>query len=185
VSVSAKSSCFLDVDDILDVKKGAICKLWAVCIICFVFMIAEIVGGIWAGSLAILTDAAHLGSDVSGFLISIMSIYIAQRQATSTMNYGWHRAEIIGALASVLIIWGLTIWLIQEAVKRIVNPQPIEGLIMLITAIGGLLCNIIMALVLQGGDGTEPPRAKKKENEGEQEPKKKRKKPEPKKGKGD
>jgi len=80
---------------------------------------AEIVGGVIANSLAILTDAAHMFSDFCGFFISIASIQIGRRPSTKTHSYGYHRAEIIGALVSVVLIWGLTIWLLVEAVERL------------------------------------------------------------------
>ena len=80
--------------------------------ICFVFMIVEIVGGIMAHSLAILTDAAHLFSDIAGFLISIFAIYLGRKKATVEFSYGWNRAEIIGALMSIVLIWVLTVYLV-------------------------------------------------------------------------
>lgn len=91
-------------------------KLLIVSILCISFMIVEIIGGALAHSMAIMTDAAHLLSDFSGFLISIFSIWIGTRPASNNMSYGYHRAEIIGALGSVMLIWGLTLWLIWEAV---------------------------------------------------------------------
>jgi len=83
-------------------------------------MIVEIVGGVLSGSLAILTDAAHMCSDVGGFIISMFSIKIGQKAATHTKTFGYHRAEIIGALASVMIIWAMVIWLAWEATNRII-----------------------------------------------------------------
>jgi len=91
-------------------------KLLIVSILCISFMVVEIIGGALAHSMAIMTDAAHLLSDFSGFLISIFSIWIGTRPASNNMSYGYHRAEIIGALGSVMLIWGLTLWLIWEAV---------------------------------------------------------------------
>ena len=82
-------------------------------------MIGEFVGGFFANSLAIFTDATHLLSDLAGFIISIFSIWIAKKGASSTMSYGYHRAEVIGALASVILIWGLTAVLIYEAIIRL------------------------------------------------------------------
>ena len=125
-------------------------KLLCVSMICIVFMAAEIVGGIMASSLAILTDAAHMFSDLSGFMISIFSLWIALKPATNKMSYGYHRAEVIGAMCSVLLIWGLTIWLVYEAIWRVIEPEPVDGLIMLITAIFGLACNLVMAKMLHG-----------------------------------
>ena len=118
---------------------------------CILFMTIEFVGGILSHSLAIMTDAAHILSDFCGFMISIISICISFKPANQSMTYGYHRAEIIGALGSVLLIWGLAAWLVTEAVKRILHPEKINPLIMLITACIGLIINITMAKVLHGG----------------------------------
>ena len=123
-------------------------KLWTVSVLCVIFMTIEIIGGYLAKSIAIMADAAHLLSDVLGFVISIVSIYISRKQATLQMSYGFHRAEIIGALVSVNIIWGLTIWLLYEATLRLINPTQVNGFIMLITAIIGFFFNIVMGVVL-------------------------------------
>lgn len=119
-------------------------KLIIVSCFCITFMIIEIIGGALAHSMAIMTDAAHLLSDFSGFLISIFSIWIGTRPASRHMSYGYHRAEIIGALGSVILIWGLTLWLIWEAINRVINPVQVDGKIMMITASIGLMFNIIM-----------------------------------------
>jgi len=65
-------------------------KLVKVSILCFIFMVLELLGGIIAGSLAIMTDAAHLLSDASGFFISIGAIYVARKRPTLTFNHGYH-----------------------------------------------------------------------------------------------
>jgi Co/Zn/Cd efflux system component len=64
------------------------------------------------------------------------------------MSYGYHRAEVIGALVSINIIWGLTFWLLYEATLRIIYPTQVNGLYMLITAVTGFIFNIIMGIVL-------------------------------------
>lgn len=129
-------------------NKAPIKKLFIVAAVCLLFMVAEIVGGLLANSIAILTDAAHLLSDLTGFAISVVSLYISQRPATSKMSFGYHRAEIIGAILSMALIWGLTIWLVFEAVQRIITPVEVDGLIMLITAIFGFVCNLVMFKLL-------------------------------------
>jgi len=111
-------------------------------------MIGEAVGGYYAGSLAIMTDAAHLLSDLAGFLISVFALWITSRPATATLSFGFHRAEIIGALLSVLLIWALTGVLVYEAVERVKKPTPINGKLMLIISTVGLIVNIAMAWVL-------------------------------------
>ena len=81
-------------------------------------MTVELVGGYISGSLAIMTDAAHLASDVSGFVVSLFALYLAERKATITLSYGFKRAEIIGAILSIIIIWFLTGVLLLEAYVR-------------------------------------------------------------------
>ena len=117
-------------------------------------MTAELVGGIMANSLAILSDAAHMLSDFSGFAISMISIIISRNKPTYKLSYGYHRAEVIGALCSILLIWGLTIWLIYEAVQKVVLDEKVtDPWIMLIVAIIGLICNIVMGHVLHSAGG--------------------------------
>ena len=134
--------------DLDDGRDTSINKLVTVSVVCLVFMIVEIIGGYLSNSIAIMSDAAHLFSDLLGFLISIVSIVIAKRSATNHMSYGYHRAEVIGALVSISIIWGLTLWLLYAAAIRLFYPQPVEGGIMLVVAILGLLFNVIMGIVL-------------------------------------
>mmetsp|Transcript_3805 Transcript_3805/g.5435 ORF Transcript_3805/g.5435 Transcript_3805/m.5435 type:complete len:93 (-) Transcript_3805:97-375(-) len=85
-------------------KKAAEMTLIKVSIICIIFMLTEVVGGLIANSLAIMTDAAHLFSDVSGFFISIFSIRLSKLPSNESMSYGYSRAEVIGALTSIMII---------------------------------------------------------------------------------
>ena len=105
-----------------------------------------------SGSIAIMTDTAHLASDLIGFGISIMAIKMAQRPADQSLSYGWHRAEIMGTVLSIVFLWGLTTWLLWEATKRVINSSyELNGPIMLLTAVGGLLFNIIQLKVLGHG----------------------------------
>lgn len=129
-------------------------KLLIVSLICVIFMVAELVGGIIANSLAIMTDAAHLFADLSGFFISIFSLWLAKKPSSKIMSFGYHRAEIIGALASVVLIWILTLFLVYEAIMRIIRRNfEIEPLFMLCTAVFGLICNLVMGKILHSGHG--------------------------------
>jgi zinc transporter 2 len=114
-------------------------------------MIGEIIGGIVSGSIALLTDAFHILSDIFAFGISIAGLHLSRRPASKLMTFGFYRAEVIGALLSIAIIWGLTAWLLAEAIDRIANPEEVNGFVMLITAIGGLVANLIMASLLGHG----------------------------------
>ena len=131
-----------------DLGKKSMKKLLVVSIICFIFMTAEVIGGYISGSLAIMTDEAHMLSDVAAFMISYIAIYLSHKPATFRMTFGFHRAEVLGALASIALIWGLLLWLIAEAVQRIINKNEVDGKVMLITAIFGLVCNIINIFTL-------------------------------------
>ncbi|KAJ4927930.1 hypothetical protein JOQ06_015731 [Pogonophryne albipinna] len=135
-------------------KKVARRRLYVVTVICLIFMIGEILGGYFAGSLAVLTDAAHLLADLISFLISLLSLWLSSRPATHKLSYGWHRAEILGALLSVFTIWLVTGVLVYLAVERLIsNEFTIDGTIMLITSGCAVLANIVMALSTSGNGG--------------------------------
>ena len=123
-------------------------KLVLASVLCFLFMVGEFVGGLIANSLAILTDSAHLLSDLLGFAISIAAVLISRRPASTKTSYGYHRTEVLGALASISLIWALTLVLVYEAVQRVITPETVDGLVMLITAGCGLLVNIVLTKVL-------------------------------------
>lgn len=73
---------------------------------------------------------------------------ISQKKATFKNSYGYHRADVLGAILSIFVIWALLIWLIIEAIDRLFNPSEIDGVIMLITSIIGLICNVAAFLIL-------------------------------------
>ena len=126
----------------------AMLKLKIISTVCCTFMIIEFICGYLAGSLAVMSDATHLLSDLAGFLISLFSLIVAMKPADRNFTFGYHRFEVLGALASILIIWGLTVWLLIAAVWRIRHPNPIVGFLMVCIAAGGLLFNIIMNRIL-------------------------------------
>lgn len=133
----------------VDLSEKAKKKLIVVCLVCSCFMLIEFIGGLLANSLAIMTDTAHLLSDLAGFIISIISIYISKLPPNKNFSYGYHRAEIVGAFASIFIIWILTILLLIESIVRLFDSHhQIHGGYMLLTSTIGLIFNIIMAYIL-------------------------------------
>nr|GME05688.1 Cation efflux protein [Ipomoea batatas] len=102
-------------------RSAAMKKLCIAVVLCVVFMTVEVIGGIKANSLAILTDAAHLLSDVAAFAISLFSLWAAGWEATPRQSYGFFRIEILGALVSIQMIWLLAGILVYEAVDRLIN----------------------------------------------------------------
>mmetsp|Transcript_28230 Transcript_28230/g.25030 ORF Transcript_28230/g.25030 Transcript_28230/m.25030 type:complete len:268 (-) Transcript_28230:211-1014(-) len=134
-------------------NRAALGKMFCVIIICMIFMGVEITGGLIADSIAILSDAAHLLSDLLGFVISVISIYISGLPASESHSFGYHRAGIIGALASVMLIWVLTAFLVYFATLRVMDLDAVEvdGQFMFYTACFALVANLVMAKALHGG----------------------------------
>lgn len=94
--------------------------------------------------MAIATDAAHLLTDFASFMISLFALWVATRPATKKMPFGWYRAEVIGALTSVLLIWVVTGVLVYLAVERVIEGKfEIDADIMLITSGIGVAVNIV------------------------------------------
>lgn len=135
-------------------NKRIIRKLFCVSILALIFMGAEVAGGLIAGSIAILSDAAHMLSDLLGFAISIVSVYISGLPATKKYSFGYHRAGVIGAMTSVVVIWVLSGFLIYYAIQRIIHIDEVEveGFVMFGVSCFGLVTNIIMVLILHGGE---------------------------------
>ncbi|KAL0901116.1 hypothetical protein ABMA27_006435 [Loxostege sticticalis] len=132
-----------------EIDKRARRKLIIASALCVIFMIGEIVGGYLSNSLAIATDAAHLLTDFASFMISLFSLWVASRPATRRMPFGWYRAEVIGALTSVLLIWVVTGVLVYMAVQRVIYKQfEIDATVMLITSAVGVAVNLVMGLTL-------------------------------------
>jgi cation diffusion facilitator family transporter len=130
-------------------NRSARIKLILVTLLCVLFMVAEIVGGVLADSLAIQTDAAHMATDLAGFLLSLFAIHMSNKESTKRMSFGFYRTEILGALASTLLIWVLTGVLVYLAILRVINNDfDIEPKFMIITASCGVFFNILMAIVL-------------------------------------
>ncbi|OII74747.1 zinc transporter [Cryptosporidium ubiquitum] len=117
-------------------------------IFCIIFAVIEVVVGILSNSLALISDASHLISDICSYLISLFGIYLSKRKATETMSFGYNRAEIIGALLSILLIWMMTIMLVYEAIQRMLYPVSVDGFSMFVTAIFGTLSNLFISFVL-------------------------------------
>ncbi|KAF9905942.1 hypothetical protein EC991_001183 [Linnemannia zychae] len=110
--------------------------------LCSTFFVVELLGGLWADSLALLSDSFHLLTDITSFIISLAAIYLSHRPSTATHTFGYHRAEVLGALFSIFLIWGLTLMLIVEAYDRVKHPIDVDGKTMSIVAGLGVFVNI-------------------------------------------
>lgn len=119
-------------------------------LVTFAVFLGEVIGGIWSGSLALLSDAAHVLSDVLSLLLSWLAIYLSTRPATASRTYGYHRAEVFAAFLNGVSLIGISGWLFYEAYHRYIEPQPIKVSGMLIVACLGFVANLIILWQLHG-----------------------------------
>jgi cobalt-zinc-cadmium efflux system protein len=126
-------------------------RLGVVLALVVVYMFAEVVGGVITNSLALLADAGHMLSDAGALALSLFALWIAQRPPTSTHTYGFHRTEILAALANGVTLVAISIFIVLEAFHRFGNPPEVEGGLMMVIAIGGLVINLVGLAVLSGG----------------------------------
>jgi cobalt-zinc-cadmium efflux system protein len=115
------------------------------------YMVAEIVGGLAANSLALLADAGHMFSDAAALGLSLVAVILAQRPATPQRTYGFHRAEILAALLNGAALLTLSVLIAREAWERLSTPPEVEGGLMLLIAVGGLAINLANLRILSGG----------------------------------
>jgi len=123
-------------------------KLSYVVCLSFLFMVGEALGGYFANSLAVMSDAAHLFSDVCGYALSLVAVYLSTLPKSKSMPFGYIRAEILGALCSVLMLWVVLVHLVQEGMERLSNPEVINGRLMFIISTCGLGVNLLMGFIL-------------------------------------
>lgn len=106
------------------------------------FMVGEVAVGIVARSLALISDAAHMLTDAASIALALWAIGLAARPAAGRMTYGWRRAEILSALANGLTLLVLAGWLAYEAARRLMDPPPVTGRLVLVTALVGVVVNV-------------------------------------------
>lgn len=126
-------------------------RLFVALVLSAAYMVAEIVGGILSGSLALLADAAHMFSDAAALGLSLFAVWISQRPADSRQTYGYYRTEILAALINGATLLAISVFIFLEAYERWQTPRPVEGSLMMIVAAGGLGVNLAMLWILHGG----------------------------------
>ncbi|KAL3898768.1 MAG: hypothetical protein SGCHY_002514 [Lobulomycetales sp.] len=121
-------------------------RLQLAVLICLVFFLVELAGGLWTNSLALLGDSMHLLTDCVTYAVSLFAIYIGQRPPTPRFSLGFARAEVLGALVSLALIWTCTLLLLSSAFTKLVSPspEPINAGAMFALALVGLLVNLVL-----------------------------------------
>ncbi|MEO7066406.1 MAG: cation diffusion facilitator family transporter [Rhodanobacter sp.] len=125
-------------------------KLLFAFVLTVLMMVIEVIGGFWSGSLALLTDAAHMVVDSLALLLAFVGAWMATKPADSRRSYGYGRTEVLAGFVSALSQFVLVGWIIYEAIVRLLHPSEILSGVMLVVAIAGLLVNMLVLRVLHG-----------------------------------
>ncbi|MCV9877971.1 CDF family zinc transporter ZitB [Brenneria izbisi] len=126
-------------------------RLLAAFIITATFMVAEVVGGLLSGSLALLADAGHMLTDAAALFVALMAVSFARKKPNARHTFGYLRFTTLAAFVNALTLLVITAFIVWEAIRRFYEPQPVAGVPMLAVAIGGLLANIVAFWLLHRG----------------------------------
>ena len=118
-------------------------------------LVVEVVAGVASGSLALLSDAGHVLTDVLGMAMALAAILAARREATTRRSpqrtFGVYRAEVLAALANAVLLFGVAGWILVEAFDRLEEPPEVPGTVMLAASLFGLAANLVVFLLLRQG----------------------------------
>ena len=112
------------------------------------FMVVEFVGGLWTNSLALLADAGHMLTDAAALGLSLFAVWFIRRPATPEKTYGYFRVEILAALINGATLLVIAFFILYESYQRLVQPEPVRSLEMLVIAALGLGANLLSAWIL-------------------------------------
>jgi cobalt-zinc-cadmium efflux system protein len=125
--------------------------LWIALILTAGFAVVEAGGGWWSGSLALLSDAGHMVTDVAALAIALLAQQLAERPPSRRASYGYARAEVLAAFINALIMIAVVGWIAVEAARRLLSPAPVAGGIVIVIAAAGLAVNGAAARLLSRG----------------------------------
>ncbi len=131
-----------------DVRRRVSRRLGWTLVLIVLYMFAEVAGGLWTGSLALLSDAGHMLSDAAALALSLGAIWIARRPPTPERTFGFHRAEILAALVNGIALGTIAVLIFVEAWGRFLEPPTVRGAPMLAIATGGLAVNVVALWLL-------------------------------------
>lgn len=115
------------------------------------YLIVEVIGGFWTGSLALLADAGHMLTDVAGVGLALLAIWFAEKPASPERTYGYYRVEILAALTNAVVLILISLYILYEAYQRYKNPPEVQSAAMLGVASIGLVINIFGMYILRAG----------------------------------
>lgn len=116
------------------------------------FMIAELVGGILSGSLALIADAGHMLTDTVALFLAWLGFRLGRRPADARRSFGYSRLEVLAGLINALTLFALVGWIAYEAVQRFLTPHEVLAGPMFVVAVLGLVVNLVVFRILSGAD---------------------------------
>src|SRR5260370_26047062 len=133
-------------------SSGSCRRLSVVLVLTAIYMVAEMLGGWWTGSLALLADAGHMLTDVAALVLALIAVWFGSRPATSSKTFGYYRLEIIAALVNGVALIVISLLIFYGAYKRWLVPPVVRSGPMIILATGGLIVNLVCAWILHRHD---------------------------------
>jgi cobalt-zinc-cadmium efflux system protein len=127
-------------------------RLSLVLLLTTLYMFAELLGGWWTGSLALLADAGHMFTDVAALMLALTSVWFGSRPATPQKTFGYYRLEIIAALVNGVALVVISLLIFYGAYERWLSPPVVRSGPMMIVASGGLIVNLVCAWILHSPD---------------------------------
>ena len=134
------------------VSRNSVTRVKLALILTGIFTLVEIAGGIISGSLALLADAGHMLTDTFALGLAAFAFHVSARPADAKRSFGYHRFQIIAAFVNGLSILLIVVWIVFEAIQRLLAPPDVIGGTMLLVAIVGLVVNVVAFVILHGGD---------------------------------
>lgn len=125
-------------------------RLSVVLVLTAICTVAEVVGGWFTGSLALLADAGHMLTDVAALMLALMAVWFSARPATPTKTFGYHRLEILAALTNGVALIVISLLILYEAYRRWADPPVVRAKGVMLFAVGGLIVNLVSARILHG-----------------------------------
>lgn len=131
-------------------SRGRIRRMVIALVILLAFLVLEVVVGLTVNSLSLLADAGHMLTDVVGMSMGLVALLLARKgSATAARTFGWHRAEVLTAMANAAMLLAVAVWVFYEAISRIGDAPDLPGMALILTASVGLAANLVVMLMLR------------------------------------
>ncbi|AWK74107.1 cation diffusion facilitator family transporter [Rhodococcus sp. NPDC019627] len=131
-------------------SKGRVRRMAIALVILLAFLVLEAGVGLTVNSLSLLADAGHMLTDVVGMAMGLVALVLARKgSAAAARTFGWHRAEVLTAMANAAMLLAVAVWVFYEAISRIGDAPDLPGLALVLTATAGLAANLVVMLMLR------------------------------------